>query len=1392
MKTKMIHTSYIAILKNLFHSNPRFLRNVRAVTAYSSWVKAITILTLLVSFSGTAQSPCGLDIFVVNDQSGSVDAIENEQSREFISVMANQFNPLGTTVTDTRIAISEFAGTNTWQRYSFPIAGPTYTTDFTDVLDYQFAARTLIGATDINDGFVQAASQLHINEIAGRTNPRIVLLLTDASCGQIAPATVDAANYLRTLGYYVMVLAIDDAVPCTILSSVASPGGLITATDYQTLENDALNLIGQIATAGCSQPDFTPLYDLEITITSFTADNCSPGPGTYTTNYTVTNNGPGDFNGSLTTSFFDFDPTRPVAQYIDKDEDGVQSIAGSGGTYNGTFTATSLSAVTTLYAVVNIDGSLAVNAVPLPYQLTAAQLVESSEVETNNNFSNGFNRVNGPGCDPQAILTVNAVNAGLGCDDRTIYETTICNSGDADGLLSSFTPHAGAGFNLIDSTHDVQNLNLAVNSFQKISDTQGGFTGILDNSDFFSRGISNIGDLDGDNVTDIVVCAPFDDDGGNNRGAIYILFMNTDGTVASHQKISDTAGGFTGTLDNEDHFGWTAAGLGDLDGDNIEDIAVSIGGDDDGGTNRGAVWVLFLNADGTVKSHQKISDTAGGFGGTLADSDFFGSGVDTIGDLDDDGVVDLVVGARGDDTAGNVAGAAWIVFLNTDGTVKGQQKITEGVGGFTGDLDASDQSGSAVSKIGDLDCDGVEDIAYGSGGDDDGGSLKGAVYILFMNTDGTVKDHHKISDNDPSFTGVLTDFNFFGGSVEGIGDFDGDGIPDISVGGIIYPNLSNIEGSFYILLLNADGSVKDYQRVASGEGGFPTGQLDANDEFGNDIASLGDLNGDGVIDLVVGAARDDDGGAATFIDRGAVYVLFMEAPVPVIAPGECITYEHAYDVSGAIAGPYDFSASVTATKDQAGDADPQILPDTNFSVGAMTGLDGFDGSQHTSDDVTVAPTSACPPDLFIVSVDIPDDNLCEGDFTTATVTITNNSGLELTVTDLFLNLTGSSTFASEPYNFMGGLVLPFVDIFDPAYPAVPNALFGTNGSSTRDIYTLPDGVSSFDIDILVAVGASNLEAQISGIFKLLSGTGQSNLASDATGVTGEAAPTISGTCPSDVTIAATTLSLNYTVTGATTVQWTSNSGGAFTAPNSGTTDYTISGTDRANGYVDLSLLTETASGCQSAITCRVNITGATYDYGDAPTTYDLNQTTVLIAGASTTLAGMYLGSAAPDTEANTQPTADATGDGVDEDGFSGSLPGAIPGQTGYTFTATITNTSAVDGYATAFIDWNEDGDFLDTMERSTAVETITAGSGTQTITFTFDVPSTVPATEAFIRLRLSSDAGAIRRSYAPAPEGELEDFLATLAPIVKDYMRHGKFFSNDQEQPMEFGKSGGN
>lgn len=423
------------------------------------------------------------------------------------------------------------------------------------------------------------------------------------------------------------------------------------------------------------------------------------------------------------------------------------------------------------------------------------------------------------------------------------------------------------------------NVEYSVDSFQKISALEGDFGSGLESPDLFGHAVADVGDLDGDGNIDIAVGAFGDDDGGFNTGAVWILFLNADGTVKSKQKISDTQGGLIGDLSTNALFGAYLASLDDLDGDGVTDLIVGNYGDDDGGFDRGAAWVLFLNSDGTVKAEQKISDLQGGFGGSLDNSDFFGRNVAKIGDLDGDGVTEIAVGAVQDDDAGVNRGAVWILFMNANGTVKTEQKISDTQGGFNGVLSNSDLFGQAIAGIGDVDGDGTTDLAVSASNADDGGLDRGAVWILFMNSDGSVKAEQKISDTQGGFLGTLDNSDLFGWSLSKAGDLDLDGVPDVIVGADGDDDGGVDKGAVWLLFLNANGTVKAEQKISATTGGF-NGELENGDRFGSSITHMTDLDGNGVVDLVVGARTDDDGGNAT----GAVWVLFLKTNIVVPPP----------------------------------------------------------------------------------------------------------------------------------------------------------------------------------------------------------------------------------------------------------------------------------------------------------------------------------------------------------------------------------------------------------------------------------------------------------------------------------------------------------------------------
>ncbi|MEA2079600.1 MAG: integrin alpha [Pseudomonadota bacterium] len=221
-------------------------------------------------------------------------------------------------------------------------------------------------------------------------------------------------------------------------------------------------------------------------------------------------------------------------------------------------------------------------------------------------------------------------------------------------------------------------------------------------------------------------CTLFGSSDGNSSGGD----KDTRVEVSDEQKISADSGNFNGNLDSGDQFGSAITGLGDLESDGVEDLAVGAPFDNDGGDEQGSVWILFMDDNGRVDLERKISSKKGDFGGNLSDNDLFGSALAGVGDLNGDGAFDLAVGAPGEDSGNKDRGAVWMLFLNAEGGVREEQKIADGTGGFDGNLKDDDRFGSAIADIGDVNSDGITDLAVGTPNNDDGSDNAGAVWIL--------------------------------------------------------------------------------------------------------------------------------------------------------------------------------------------------------------------------------------------------------------------------------------------------------------------------------------------------------------------------------------------------------------------------------------------------------------------------------------------------------------------------------------------------------------------------------------------------------------------------------------------------------------------------------------
>jgi hypothetical protein len=390
-----------------------------------------------------------------------------------------------------------------------------------------------------------------------------------------------------------------------------------------------------------------------------------------------------------------------------------------------------------------------------------------------------------------------------------------------------------------------------------------GFVG-EDSSDASGYSVVCAGDLNGDGYDDILIGAFGDDDGGSDAGQTYLILGKASGW-APDMNLSNASASFWGE-DAGDYSGYSVAGAGDVNGDGYDDILIGAYGDEEGGGSYAGQTYLILGKASGWAPDMNLSNADASFWGEDT-RDYSGNSVSGVGDVNGDGYDDILIGAFGDDDGGADAGQTYLILGKASGWAQ-DTDLNASDASFWGE-DAGDYSGYSVAGAGDVNGDSYDDILIGAYGDDDGGNMAGQTYLILGKASGWAPDTD-LNASDASFWGEDAGDNS-GVSVAGAGEVNGDGYDDILIGAYGDEEGGGANaGQTYLILGKASGWAPD-MNLSNANASF-WGE-DANDRSGVSVTGAGDVNGDGYDDILIGAMRDDDGGA----DAGQTYLILGKA-----------------------------------------------------------------------------------------------------------------------------------------------------------------------------------------------------------------------------------------------------------------------------------------------------------------------------------------------------------------------------------------------------------------------------------------------------------------------------------------------------------------------------------
>jgi hypothetical protein len=411
-----------------------------------------------------------------------------------------------------------------------------------------------------------------------------------------------------------------------------------------------------------------------------------------------------------------------------------------------------------------------------------------------------------------------------------------------------------------------------------------------DSLDYAGWSVASGGDVNNDGFDDILIGADNDEEGGSGAGQTYLILGSASGWAMDTSVEQAATASFLGESSG-DGAGRSVAFAGDVNNDGFDDILI--------GANRrvgssGETYLVLGKAGGWAMN-TSLAGADASFAGEAAD-DWSGVWVSSAGDVNNDGFDDFLIGAYLNDEAGTNAGQTYLVLGKTSGWAM-DTPLANADASFLGET-SGDGSSKAVARAGDVNDDGFDDILIGATGRL---SSRGETYLILGKASGWAMDT-PLSGADASFVGEnVSDAS--GVAVASAGDVDGDGFDDILIGADENDDGGDRAGKAYLVLGKASGWSMDNPLSGADASFIAEG---AGDHVGGAVASAGDVDGDGLDEILIGATwRGQWQGEAYLVrGRGTGWALDTD----LATADASFVGEDAYDYAGFILASGDVDA----------------------------------------------------------------------------------------------------------------------------------------------------------------------------------------------------------------------------------------------------------------------------------------------------------------------------------------------------------------------------------------------------------------------------------------------------------------------------------------------------